>query len=51
LSYQQNVSKYKIAIILLIAKDNDFATLRSLFPKVRQILGSLEAGRIFKIGP
>ncbi len=28
LSYQQNVSKYDIAIILLMAKDNDLATLR-----------------------
>ena len=51
LSYQQNVSKYKIAIILLMAKDNDFATLKPLFPKVRQILGALEVGRVFKIGP
>ncbi len=51
LSYQQNASKYKIAIILLVAKDNDLDTLWPLFPKVRKILGSLEAGRVFKIGP
>ncbi len=51
LSYQQNVSKFKIAVIMLMAKDNDIATLRPLLPKVRQTLNSLEAGRVFRVGP
>ena len=52
LNYQQNISKFKIAIVLLIAKDNDLATLKPLLPQVRQILNSnsVEAERIFKIG-
>src|SRR5438132_8417 len=50
LDYQQNIRRFKIAIVLLKAKDNDIDTLRSFMPKVRQILESLEKGRIFKIG-
>ena len=49
LGYQQNILKFKIAVILLTAKDNDLDTLKPFIPKVRQILGSLKAGRIFKV--
>ena len=49
LSYQQNILKYKIAVILLTAEDNDLDTLKPFMPKVRQILQSLKAGHIFKI--
>ena len=49
LSYQQNIIKYKIAVILLTAKDNDLETLKPFMPKVRQILESLKSGHIFKI--
>jgi predicted nuclease of predicted toxin-antitoxin system len=50
LSYQQNISNVKIAVILLTAKDNEIETLRPLFPKVRQLLQKLEAGHVFKVG-
>lgn len=49
LSYQQNILKYKIAVILLTAKDNDLDTLKPFMPKVCQILKSLKTGHIFKI--
>ena len=49
LSYQQNIFKFRIAVILLTAKDNDLDTLKPFMPKVRQILETLSEGRIFKI--
>ncbi|MSR76936.1 MAG: hypothetical protein EXS63_01730 [Candidatus Omnitrophica bacterium] len=51
LSYQQNISKFKISVILLTAKDNDLETLKPFMPKVHQALDKLEAGRIFRIPP
>ena len=40
-----------VAVVLLLAKDNDLDTLKPLLPKVRQILESLEMGRVFRVGP
>ncbi len=49
LSYQQNITKYKIAVVLLASEDNDLDTLKPFMPKVRQILESLKTGHIFKV--
>ena len=49
LSYQQNISKYQIAEVLLEAKDNDIDTLRPLFSKACRALESMENGRLFRI--
>jgi len=51
LEYQQSIRKFSISVILLMAKDNDIDTLRPFLPKVRQILESMEKGRVFRIGP
>lgn len=49
LSYQQNIVKFNLSIILLVAKNNDLDTLKPFMPKVRQTLESVKAGHIFKV--
>ena len=40
LRHQQNFSKYPVTVLLLNARDNQYATLRLLMPKVLAILSS-----------
>lgn len=45
LQYQQNLSKYTIAVVVLIAPDNSYATIKNLVQKIRNLLnGSLKPG-------
>jgi predicted nuclease of predicted toxin-antitoxin system len=39
LQYQQNFSKYKIAVLVLNASDNSYLTLKALVPKIKDVLG------------
>lgn len=38
LQYQQNFTKYIIAVIVLNAQDNSYATLKDFVPKIRGVL-------------
>lgn len=38
LQYQQNFTKYTIAVIVLNASDNSYATLKDLVPKIKDVL-------------
>ena len=38
LQYQQNFSKYTIAVLVLNAPDNSYLTLKKLLPKIKQAL-------------
>jgi predicted nuclease of predicted toxin-antitoxin system len=38
LQYQQNFTKYTIAVIVLNAPDNSYLTLRNLVPKIKELL-------------
>ena len=38
LQYQQNFSKYTIAVIVLNATDNRYITLKALAPKIKNLL-------------
>ena len=40
LQYQQNFSKYTVAVIVLNAQDNSYLTLKNLAQKVRDILAT-----------
>jgi predicted nuclease of predicted toxin-antitoxin system len=51
LSYQQNLSKYSIAVVVLHAESTRLVHLRPLMPKVCAILPALQAGQIVSIGP
>lgn len=46
LTYQQNLEKAKLAVLVLQAKENRLATLTSLIPKVLTALITIGAGEI-----
>ena len=47
LQYQQNFSKYAIAVLVLNASDNSYLTLKNLVPKIKETLKrKLNAGPI-----
>ena len=47
LQYQQNFSKYTIAVLVLAASDNSYSTLKNLVPKIKKTLATgLKAGSI-----
>lgn len=46
LQYQQNFTRYLIAVVVLKATDNSYVTLKSLVPKIKDVLQ-----RTLKPGP
>jgi hypothetical protein len=51
LSFQQNLSKYSIAVVVLHAESTRLVHLRPLMPKVCAMLPGLQAGQLVIIGP
>ena len=51
LQYQQNFSKYPMTVLLLNAKDNQYATLRPLMPKVVEKLTANPGPGVVEIRP
>ena len=49
LSYQQNLKNSKMAILLLVAKDNKFETIRQFVPKILKMLLSIDSGEFVRI--
>ena len=50
LKYQQNLTTFRIAIILLVARSNRLKTLQPLMPEVREALDKITAGEFIRIG-
>ncbi len=50
LSYQQNVSAFDVAVVVLVARSNNIEDLRPLAPKILTVLESPERGRVTVIG-
>ena len=48
--YQQNLTAFQIAIILLVARDNRLQALLPLMPEVREALGKIKAGEFIRLG-
>jgi hypothetical protein len=46
LSYQQNLSAFDIAVIVLVAASNRIDDLRPLVPRVLEVVGTAKAGTI-----
>ena len=47
LQHQQNFKKYSLAVIVLVAVDNSYSTLKDLIPKIKDIIeGKLSLGAI-----
>ena len=51
LQYQQNFAKYPLTVLLLNAKDNQYATLRPLMTKVAEKLNANPGAGVFEIRP
>jgi hypothetical protein len=50
LSFQQNVSKFKIAVVVLVAKGNKRSDLQSLMADVQAVLGAITPGQVVRVG-
>lgn len=50
LEYQQNLSALPLAVVVLVARDNTFGTLRRLMPEVLDCLNQLAPRTLVKIG-
>ena len=50
LKYQQNLTAFRIAVILLVARNNRLKTLLPLMPGTREALDKIVAGEFVRIG-
>ncbi len=49
LQYQQNVAKYRIAVVVLAARSNRLPDLLPLVPRLSSLLGSVRPGEVVRI--
>ena len=45
--HQQNLSKYALAVILIIARSNKRSVLEPAMPEVNRLLPTVESGRLY----
>ena len=50
LTFQQNLTSFDIALVVLVARNNGFAALQPLMPEVREALRNIKRGDFIKIG-
>jgi hypothetical protein len=50
LSYQQDVSAFDVAVVVLVASSNRIDDLRPLVPQILEALTSAELGRVTLVG-
>ena len=50
LEFQQNPATLPIAVVVLVGKNN-IAALKPLMPQVRELLPTVERGRLYQIRP
>jgi hypothetical protein len=50
LSYQQNVSAFAIAIVVLVARRNKLEFLVPLVAELRKVLGEVKPGEVRRVG-
>ena len=50
LNYQQNVSRFPIAVVVLVAKRNKIEFLLPLAPELRRLLPQVQPGNVYRIG-
>jgi hypothetical protein len=51
LIYQQNLSTFRLAIIVLVAHRNRIEELRRLIPELLIVLATVRPGQVVQIGP
>ena len=50
LTFQQNLSDLRIAVVVLVAVSNEFGALKPLMPVVLRLLPSLRRGQVVRLG-
>ncbi len=50
LSFQQNLTKFKIAVLVLCAPTNRLADLKPLVPEILSVLPAIKIGEVLSIG-
>ncbi|HSE23813.1 MAG TPA: hypothetical protein VLB68_19240 [Pyrinomonadaceae bacterium] len=50
LIFQQNLQRFNIGIILMVARNNRFKTLLPLMPEVNAAIEGVKAGELVRIG-
>lgn len=50
LSFQQDVNKFDIAVVVLVAKSNKLTALQPLIPEVLSVLAALAPGQVVRVG-
>ena len=51
LSFQQNLTRFNIAVIVLEAGSTRLVDTARLMPQVRTVLKTIQAGQVARIGP
>lgn len=50
LSFQQDLNKFNIAVVVLVAKSNKYAALQPLIPEMLALLTALVPGQVVRVG-
>jgi predicted nuclease of predicted toxin-antitoxin system len=50
LSYQQDVARFSIAVVVLVARRNKMEFLLPLAPELRRVLTQVRPGNVYRIG-
>jgi hypothetical protein len=50
LTFQQNLEKYRMAIVVLVARGNRLQDLMPLVPALRLAVDAIEAGQVVRLG-
>jgi hypothetical protein len=50
ISYQQAVSKFSIALVVLVARRNKIEFLLRLVPELRRVLRNVSPGQVYRVG-
>lgn len=50
ISYQQAVSKFAIALVVLVARRNKIEFLLPLLPELRRVLANVKPGQVHRVG-
>jgi predicted nuclease of predicted toxin-antitoxin system len=51
LVHQQNLSGFRLALVVLVAYSNNIRELRKLVPDLLGVLGSIQPGEVVHVGP
>jgi PIN like domain len=50
LSYQQDVARFSIAVVVLVSRRNKIDFLLPLMPELRRMLAEVQPGKVYRIG-